>query len=221
MTQTVATTTDTDQPTTKPAGDLQPGDWFVLPESDGEAAEVLSAHPDKDDRVFLVYSGVHDRVPTGLRCRAAQPLPVCSPEQVERATGMARRFEIAVGLENFADLIRARDLPLPSRYSGATEVRTHLRSVAEVEAVSVTLDIPTVTEHGQCEVVWPANASYDAPFRAVWTTYVPREPKPEPAAKPTEDTGLGYSRPSDGDASPAAVPAGVDGATLGKRGPKK
>jgi hypothetical protein len=221
MSQTLSTPTDAEQElVTKPAGQLQAGDWAFVVGHDGPV-EVLSAHPDFGE-VLLVLRSTYDRNLIPLRADAREALELCTADEITAAKRVSRRHDVATQMERLATVIRSNEVPLPGEYDAVT-VTINVEQQAEVERVGTLLNIEPKTMYGQTSVAWPPNVEHGSPFRASWFAYVPRDPKPEPTPEPAavaDESGLAYSREADDPTpiSPARVPlhtgSVVDGGQL-------
>lgn len=224
MTKTkVPTGTDKSERTVKAPADLKPGDWLApgfIEAGVSAAAEVLSAHQYADqlcrDRFLIVYRQVDQVAPATLDWYGYQPVQLASADEVERALDDARRAAVVDQLEQLGELIARHKLPLPDRYEGMhLTFRFGGRNVELVEAIGKKLGIEPRTSYGTMTVSWPPNRDYgNGLLTADWSTSVPKESKPEPAADPT---GNGFSRTDVEDDTADAVPSGVDGTSMSGR----
>lgn len=227
MTNTVPTPTTPDQPTEKRADQLEPGDWFTVPQI-GDAAEALSVHPGVDT-VLVVYRAADPGAPEVARIRTDRTVRLLTPAEIESEKEAGIRLQIGEDLRRFATMLLDVDALFPKTEMGGVDFQLHLDDLDQVTAVSTALGIPVeVDAAGRHSVFWPkGRKSYERGVHVEWFVYVEKEPKPTPVAEalPQEapaatDTGLDFSREPD---APTAtpVPNGVEGRPVGKRTPAK
>jgi len=212
-------TATTDKRDTKPARDLEPGDWLAADEVvEQVCSQVLSVHPyievELGSRVMVAYAN-SEGTPTIMRFHAGDAVQLASPLELAEARVDGDRRTLTTHLYALADLIEHHDLPLPEQWA---HLDFHFDNVEAVAEIGRRTGIPVVDDTaGRHSVTWPAEADRGGnKFRVEWFTYA-KEPEPEPAADPT---GLDYGR-GDTEAddptpvSPARVPMHTGGVVDG------
>lgn len=191
---------------------LQPGDWVASGQLNGGragAAEIISAHPyvghDGIDYALVVFREVGAAGPDCEHVYANKGFQLATPDEVEGIRTEARRLRVAVQLRQLADLIVARELPLPNEWTGV-EVRLRYTDVATVQAVATALGLERKTVGSETAVQWPNGDPYggDADLRALFFAYAPR-----PSVDEVDRTQVLTPDGSD------PVPADVQGLALG------
>lgn len=197
-------------PATKPAGDLEPGDYVIaedLMRSAEGIAEVLLAKkfglPGRQD--VSVHVSFDDRYePESCRLPIDKPIRLASAEQVAEREAEGRRQDVASVLRQLALLIVDKRLPLPGLYQGFGVTMNFGRDVALVERIGAELGLKVSDSYGTTSVEWPAGQEPGG-LTATWSAYSPK--KAEAVPKPDPDlTGLLHSR-ADADNDPTPVGA--------------
>lgn len=188
---TTFTSTDEAARETRPAADLQLGDWVAADQLLNEAGdtiaapvEVLSVHP-KNDSLYGPSHLVVFRLPDGDLIthnftNADDDLQLATKAELEEAKQEGRRQLIASQLHQLARLYAEGKMPLP-RHS----LQIHTSSVDMEQLAKIADDLGSKVEHSynnRYEVVWPAgHLSFQDGVHIEWSATKPEDPKPEPA----------------------------------------
>jgi len=194
-------------PASKPAGELEPGDYVMAedlhPDAEGVGevliAKTFGAAGREAVSVMVSYGDRFE--PDYCRLTADMPVRIASDEAVQAAKDTARRDLAAERLRELAVLIGDKKLPLPGRYHDMT-VRFGFGSDAGlVDEVAKALGVETTDRFGQYAVEWPPSSG-DGELTAVWSAYSPKKAAPKP-----DPTGHGFSREPDEVTPEGRIPA--------------
>jgi hypothetical protein len=216
--------TDPTVPPTKPAGDLEPGDYVIASDLYREAegiTEVLLSKPfgvpGRRDTMVIVSDGdLYE--PESYRLPIDKPVRLASAQEVAEKEAAERRERVAGALRELADMVLNHELPIGGSYSEPVVSFRLGRDVAAVERVAEVLGLE-VDRQDRTAQAW-MGVQDRAPLTVYWSASLPKEAAPVVEPDP-DPTGLAYSRADDADdptpVSPGRVPLHTGGVVDGGR----